>query len=129
MATEERLERVLVDVTDLVEFLQRKESVSGVQRVIAETAPLILAADPTAAVIILDRPRGVFVPLTPVETDALVRRGVVAGQAVDRDHLGRGGVRRPRPRADRGARGRRPFLRGRLPGCGLDQRRADARGP
>ena len=77
MATEERLERVLVDVTDLVEFLQRKESVSGVQRVIAETAPLILAADPTAAVIILDRPRGVFVPLTPVETDVLVRRGVV----------------------------------------------------
>ena len=70
---------VLVDVTDLVEFLQRKESVSGVQRVIAETAPLILAADPAAAVIILDRPRGVFVPLTPVETDVLVRRGVTAG--------------------------------------------------
>ena len=46
MATEVRQVRVLVDVTDLVEFLQRKESVSGVQRVIAETAPLILAADP-----------------------------------------------------------------------------------
>ena len=70
-----------------MEFLQRKESVSGVQRVIAETAPLILAADPAAAVIILDRPRGVFVQLTPVETDVLVRRGVMAGQAVDRDQL------------------------------------------
>ena len=79
--------RTLLDVTDLVEFLQRQESVSGVQRVIAETAPLILAADPTAAVVVLDRPRGVFVPLTPVETDVLVRRGVMAGQAVDRDQL------------------------------------------
>ena len=33
---------LLLDVTDLVEFLQRRESVSGVQRVIAETAPLML---------------------------------------------------------------------------------------
>ncbi len=28
-----------IDVTDLVEFLQRKESVSGVQRVVVETTP------------------------------------------------------------------------------------------
>lgn len=79
--------RTLLDVTDLVEFLQRSESVSGVQRVIAETAPLMLAADPQAAVVILDRPRGVFVELTSEETDALVRRGVTAGGTVDRDRL------------------------------------------
>jgi len=79
--------RILVDVTDLVEFLQRRESVSGVQRVIAETAPLILAADPQAAVVVLDRPRGVFVELTSTETDVLVRRGVTAGGVVDRDQL------------------------------------------
>ncbi len=35
---------VLIDVTDLVEFLQRRESVSGVQRVVAETAPLLTRA-------------------------------------------------------------------------------------
>ncbi len=79
--------RTLLDVTDLVEFLQRRESVSGVQRVIAEMAPLMLAADPQATVVILDRPRGVLVQLTPDETDRLVRRGVTAGQAVDRDQL------------------------------------------
>ena len=58
-----------LDVTDLVEFLQRRESVSGVQRVIAETAPLLL--DRTRAVV-LDRGRGVFVPLTDDEVGALL---------------------------------------------------------
>jgi glycosyltransferase involved in cell wall biosynthesis len=79
--------RLLVEVTDLVEFLQRSESVSGVQRVIAETAPLLLATEPRATVVILDRSRGVFVELTPAETEVLVRRGVVAGETVDRDGL------------------------------------------
>ena len=58
----------LLDVTDLVEFLQRQESVSGVQRVIAETVPLMVDADPTARCIVLDRARGVFVTLTDAET-------------------------------------------------------------
>ena len=57
----------LLDVTDLIEFLQRRESVSGVQRVIAETAPLLLAADTYLLAVVLDRPRGVFVALTRVE--------------------------------------------------------------
>lgn len=65
----------LLDVTDLVEFLQRQESVSGVQRVIAETAPLLLAADAKAHAVVLDRGRGVFVALTSEETGALVRTG------------------------------------------------------
>ena len=56
--------QTLLDVTDLIEFFQRRESVSGVQRVIAETAPLLLAADPYLLAVILDRPRGVFVALT-----------------------------------------------------------------
>jgi len=60
-----------LDVTDLVEFLQRQESVSGVQRVIAETAPFLLAHDDIRAVV-LDRGRGVFVPLTLDETSMLL---------------------------------------------------------
>lgn len=65
-----------LDVTDLVEFLQRRESVSGVQRVIAETAPLLLDRDADAQAVVLDRGRGVFVPMTGQETQALVRTGV-----------------------------------------------------
>ena len=61
------LGQTLLDVTDLIEFFQRRESVSGVQRVIAETAPLLLAADPHLLAVVLDRPRGVFVALTRVE--------------------------------------------------------------
>lgn len=78
----------VLDATDLVEFLQRRESVSGVQRVIAETLPLLVLADPTAQVAVLDRGRGVLVPLTTAETDALIRTG--AGSAnpdPNRDHL------------------------------------------
>jgi glycosyltransferase involved in cell wall biosynthesis len=67
--------QTLLEVTDLVEFLQRQESVSGVQRVIAETAPLLLAADPHARAVVLDRGRGVLVALTADETRALIALG------------------------------------------------------
>jgi glycosyltransferase involved in cell wall biosynthesis len=69
----------LLDVTDLVEFLQRQESVSGVQRVIAETAPLMLALEAGITPVLLDRTRGELVPLTAPEVDALVRGGVGSG--------------------------------------------------
>jgi glycosyltransferase involved in cell wall biosynthesis len=72
----------LLDVTDLVEFLQRQESVSGVQRVIAETVPLLLAADAACRAVVLDRPRGVFVALTEQETQTLLRRGASAGAGI-----------------------------------------------
>ncbi len=72
---------VLLEATDLVEFLQRQESVSGVQRVIAETAPLMLAADPSIRVVVLDRSRGVFVALDEVECQMLIRTGAGAAQA------------------------------------------------
>ena len=65
----------LLDVTDLVEFLQRRESVSGVQRVLAETVPLLLDRDPDARPVVLDRPRGVFVALDAAETQGLLRTG------------------------------------------------------
>lgn len=67
--------RTLIEVTDLVEFLQRQESVSGVQRVIAETAPLLLAADTSATAVVLDRGRGVLVALAADEARALVALG------------------------------------------------------
>jgi glycosyltransferase involved in cell wall biosynthesis len=67
--------RRLLEVTDLVEFLQRQESVSGVQRVIAETAPLMLAADAAMVAVVLDRARGVFVALTSAESAALIGAG------------------------------------------------------
>jgi glycosyltransferase involved in cell wall biosynthesis len=73
--------RTLLEVTDLVEFLQRQESVSGVQRVIAETAPLILTDDPQAAAVVLDRGRGVFVQLTSDETHALILTGAGSANA------------------------------------------------
>ena len=79
---------LLLDVTDLVEFLQRRESVSGVQRVIAETAPLMLGdnAQAPAAAVILDRPRGVFVALTAAETQALILTGAASNNpAPDRE--------------------------------------------
>lgn len=70
---------MLVDVTDLVEFLQRRESVSGVQRVIAETAPLLLSADSAGQAVLLDRGRGVFVALTDDECAELVVTGARTG--------------------------------------------------
>ena len=53
----------LLDVTDFVEFLSRSESVSGVQRVVAELAPRL---QKTQAVV-LDRARGEFIVLTGQE--------------------------------------------------------------
>jgi glycosyltransferase involved in cell wall biosynthesis len=70
---------VLLDVTDLVEFLQRQESVSGVQRVIAETAPLLIASGSGAVAVVLDRHRGLFVALSDAETSNLIGSGVSAG--------------------------------------------------
>lgn len=72
--------RTLIEVTDLVEFLRRRESVSGVQRVIAETAPLIAADRPGTALIVLDRTRGLFVELTHDEAAALVLSGSAANE-------------------------------------------------
>lgn len=80
---------IWLDVTDLVEFLQRQESVSGVQRVIAETAPLMMAADPQIAPVVLDRPRGVFVALTVEETETLLRQGAQSTSTLPRDVLAR----------------------------------------
>ena len=62
----------LVDVTDLIEFYQREESVSGVQRVIARTAPMVLQQCDNTSAIVLDRGRGVFVPLTSREQAMLL---------------------------------------------------------
>jgi len=53
----------LLDVTDFVEFLGRGESVSGVQRVIAEVSPRLTDIQP----VVLDRARGEFIALTPTE--------------------------------------------------------------
>lgn len=61
-----------LEVTDLVEFLQRQESVSGVQRVIAETAPLMMLVGAETTAIVLDRSRGVFVELTAAEVAVLL---------------------------------------------------------
>jgi glycosyltransferase involved in cell wall biosynthesis len=69
--------RVLIDVTDLVEFLQRQESVSGVQRVIAETVP-ILVEQFHCELVILDRPRGEFVQLSHTEQAGLISQGARA---------------------------------------------------
>ena len=80
--------QTLLDVTDLIEFFQRQESVSGVQRVIAETAPLLLAADPYLLAVLLDRPRGVFVALTRAEVAQFFGAAVSAtreGMANDAD--------------------------------------------
>ncbi|HEY7823526.1 MAG TPA: glycosyltransferase [Acidimicrobiia bacterium] len=76
----------LLDVTDLVEFLQRRESVSGVQRVVAETVPLLLEREETRCVF-LDRTRGVFIPLTPDEQQILINAGARAQSTMDRTHL------------------------------------------
>ena len=63
----------LLDVTDLIEFLQRCESASGVQRVIAETAPLLIrGAEHPAVPVILDRPSGRFVALTGDEINSML---------------------------------------------------------
>jgi len=74
-----------LDVTDLVEFLQRKESVSGVQRVVVETTPRILAIESHSQAVILDRARGQFIQLTKGECNSLIFEGVRTNS--DRDSL------------------------------------------
>ncbi len=76
----------LLDVTDLVEFLQRRESVSGVQRVVAETVPLVVERT-NARTVILDRGRGVFVELTSHEYATLVAEGARSRSREDREAL------------------------------------------
>ena len=79
---------LLIDVTDLVEFLQRQESVSGVQRVIAEVAPLVLSTSQVPSIaVVLDRGRGRFVALTASELDLLVTRGARASSGEPRESL------------------------------------------
>ena len=77
-------ERVFFDATDLIEFLQRQESVSGVQRVVAETVPLLLEhqSGTSKHAVILDRHRGEFVELTDHETETSVRQGARASSAI-----------------------------------------------
>jgi len=74
-----------IDVTDLVEFLQRKESVSGVQRVVVETTPRILATDNSARAVVLDRTRGAFIALNAQEQRNLITTGVRSN--TNRDEL------------------------------------------
>ncbi len=80
------MSRTLVDVTDLVEFLQRNESVSGVQRVVAEVSPL-LREELDATCVFLDRSRGVFVEMTAEEQQQLVNEGARVGSCCDGDLL------------------------------------------
>ena len=77
---------VLIDVTDLVEFCQRAESVSGVQRVVAEVAPLLIEAS-GARCVFLDRPRGLFIELNSEEQHKLVETGVRSKSSADRSVL------------------------------------------
>ena len=77
---------VFIDVTDLVEFLERQESVSGVQRVVVEVAPLLVEG-PDAACVFLDRSRGVFVELTGDEQRSLIDQGVRSESILERGTL------------------------------------------
>ena len=74
---------VFIDVTDLVEFLERQESVSGVQRVVVEVAPLLVER-PHVVCVLLDRSRGVFVELTEAEKQTLIDHGVRNGSTYGR---------------------------------------------
>ena len=76
----QRRAKVLCDVTDLVEFLQREESVSGVQRVVAETVPRLLETGNHFPVV-LDRGRGLFVVLNTSEVEALIGHGARASSS------------------------------------------------
>ena len=72
----------LLDVTALVAFLQRRESVSGVQRVIAQTAPLLINnAEHPADPVILDRASGRFMALTGAEIESLLAQQPGPAQA------------------------------------------------
>ena len=82
----------LLDVTDLIEFLSRRESVSGVQRVVAQTVPL-LAEAPETACVFLDRSRGVFIALTGDEQALLIGQGARAGSTASAETLAEAAVR------------------------------------
>lgn len=84
--TTDSKQNVLLDVSDLVEFLQRRESVSGVQRVIAETVPLLLEQR-DATCVFLDRVRGEFISLTPGEQHSLIEMGARSSISSDRGDL------------------------------------------
>ena len=71
----ECMDGLYLDVTDLIEFLTRSESPSGVQRVVAEVAPLLVASI-GARPVLLDRSRGAFVELDPGESHELLMAGV-----------------------------------------------------
>lgn len=73
---------MVVDVTDVVEFWTRRESPSGVQRVIVHTVPLLAARGMRAMV--LDRSRGVFVALTDAEQHELFSFDQVADTEISR---------------------------------------------
>lgn len=75
-----------IDVTDLVEFLQRRESVSGVQRVIAEATPLLMDSHDVRPVV-LDRGRGEFIALTNQESSTLLTEGARSSRSANRDLL------------------------------------------
>ena len=79
--------RVLLDVTDLVEFLQRRESASGVQRVVAEVVPLLIGERGSGEAVVLDRSRGVFVLLDEAERQALIDNGARTTTSRTRDDV------------------------------------------
>lgn len=78
--------QLLIDVTDLIEFLQRGESVSGVQRVVAETVPL-LTSRLEATCVVMDRTRGCFVALEQREIEVLIDTGARATSMRGREDL------------------------------------------
>lgn len=82
---------IALDVTDLVEFLGRRESVSGVQRVIAETVPLLRESLTDCGYqvrsVMLDRVRGDFVEVPSDLERVLIDQGARTGSGMDRAAL------------------------------------------
>jgi len=76
---------VVVDVTDVLEFWTRRESPSGVQRVIIESMPAL--ARQGAVAIALDRARGVFVLLTADEQRELFTERLTLDTESGREQL------------------------------------------
>ncbi|MDP1876050.1 MAG: hypothetical protein Q8M17_00625, partial [Actinomycetota bacterium] len=89
----------LVEVTDLVEFLQREESASGVQRVIAQTAPRVIAQNPPARAVVLDRASGRLVALSDDEARAVLQPGDGAAERAARAAAASGILARARTAA------------------------------
>ena len=76
---------MVVDVTDVLEFWTRRESPSGVQRVIIESMPAL--ARQGAVAIALDRARGVFVLLTADEQRELFTERLTLDTESGREQL------------------------------------------